>query len=112
MSLPAYETLKQSATIGRVRLSPSAISLHHQGPAAHDDLWLPVKDADGAVQLQNCSTGHVLRLNPSDVASVALEEAAPRDGLVHLRVALRRRLWLRGRQAGWLKRPARSCWFS
>ena len=105
MPATAYETLQQNANIGRVRLSPSAISFHSNGPAAHDDQWMPTVGEDGVVQLQNCSTGHFWRLTPFDVAGVAPDLAAPRDGLVHLRVVLRGRLGLQGPRAGWLTRP-------
>lgn len=108
MPATAYEALKQSANIGRIRLSPSAISLHPYGPAAHDDVWLPSVREDGAVELQNCSTGHLCWLAPSDVVNVTPDSSAPTDGLVHLKVTLRRRLWLRGRSAGWLGRPRAS----
>lgn len=105
MSATAYESLQQNANIGRVRLSPSAISFHPDGPAAHDDQWMPTVCEDGVVQLQNCSTGHFWRLAPSDVASVAPDLTAPKDGLVHLRVTLRGRLGLQGPRAGWVTRP-------
>lgn len=105
MSTTAYETLQQNANVGRVRLRPSAISFHPDGPAAHDDLWLPTVDAEGVVQLQNCSTGHFWRLAPSEIASVTPDLTAPQDGLVHLRVTLRGRLGLQGLRAGWVTRP-------
>lgn len=104
MSATAYETLQQNANIGRVRLSPSAISFHPSGPAAHDDQWLLTVDVGGVVQLQNCSTGHVRRLKPSDVVGVTPDEAAPKDGLAHLVVKLRGRLGLQGLRAGWVAR--------
>lgn len=110
MPATAYETLQQSANIGRVRLSPSAVSFHPDGPAAHDDLWVPTVGEDGIVQLQNCSTAHFWRLAPSDVVSVAPDAAAPQDGLVHLRATLRGRLGLQGPRAGWLRRSHASRW--
>lgn len=104
MSTTAYQTLQQNASIGRVRLTPSAISFHPDGPAAHDDQWLPTVCEDGVVQLQNCSTGHFWRLAPSDVVSVVPDSAARQDGLVHLRVVLRGQLGLQGVRAGWVPR--------
>lgn len=108
MPATAYELLQQSANKGRVRLSPSAISFHPSKPAAHGDQWIPTVGDGGTVQLNSCSTGHFWRLAPSDVLHVEADPAAPSDGLVHLRVTLRRRLWLQGPRAGWL--PRRAAW--
>jgi hypothetical protein len=89
MTEAPYETLKQNANVGRVRLTPYVISFYPDGPAAHDDQWLPTEDAEDALQLQNCSTGHVWQLASSDVANVVPDLAATNDGLVNLRAVLR-----------------------
>lgn len=102
MQTNAYQSLQQLANVGRVRLAPSAISLHPDGPAAHDDMWPPTLTADGSVRLQNCSTGHLRDLTEEDVIAVVPYAQATVDGLKHVRVTLRRRLGMRGVWAGWL----------
>ena len=102
MMTNAYQSLRRTANIGRVRLVPSAISLHPDGPAAHDDVWLPILNADGTVKLENGATGHFFHLTPADVVAVEPDPRVPHDGLVHLRVTLRGRLGLQGLEAGWL----------
>lgn len=101
-TMSAYQRLQLHANIGRVRLTPSALSLHPQGPGAHDDLWLPTLNADGSVRLQNCSTGHLFDLTERDVADIWADLDAPAGELKYLRVTLRRRLAMRGTWAGWL----------
>ena len=107
MPASAYQMLQQNANRGRVRLVHSAISLHPDGPAAHDDVWLPTLNADGSVRLHNSSTGHFVDPTPADVVTVTADTQAPHDGLSHLRVTLRRRLWLRRAEVGWLPRGRR-----
>lgn len=99
--LHPYQSLQACADVGRAKLAPSAVSLHPGGPALHDDTWLVSLNADRAVRLHNISTGHFLDLAPSDVVAVKPDLHAPREGLRHLRVTLRRQIWLRGVDAGW-----------
>jgi hypothetical protein len=102
MTTNAYQALQQLANIGRVRLAPSAISLHPDGPSVHEDMWMVTLNADGSVRLRNCTTGHCRDLIADDVVAVVHDTGTPHDGLKHVRVTLRRRLGLRGNWAGWL----------
>ena len=102
MTMNDYQVLQQNANVGRVRLTPSAISLHPKGPARHDDTWLVTVNPDHSVRLHNGSTGHFLDLAPADVVAVRPDLDAPLEGLRHVRVTLRCRLGLLGAEAGWL----------
>lgn len=100
-TMTPYELLQQAGSAARFRLAESAISLHPRGPALHDDLWW-ITAGNGTVRMHNTSTQHFKDIQPSDVLSVEPDPHAPRDGLVHLRVRLAQRLWLRGADAGWI----------
>lgn len=102
MTTNAYQSLQQLANVGRVRLTPSAISLHPDRHAAYNDTWLPALGAGGLVRLHNCSTGHFCDLTSADVLAVVPDTQAPQDGLRHVKVTLRRPLGMRGAWAGWL----------
>lgn len=102
-----YELLQQAGSAARFYLEQSAISLRPEGLSLHDDLWHGTVAENGTVRMHNTSTQHFKDIQPSDVLSVEPDPYAPQDGLVHLRVRLARRLWLRGADAGWVPRGRR-----
>lgn len=102
MTTNAYQTLQQYLNRGRARLAPSAISMHPDGPAAHDDVWLPTLNTGSSIRLHNTTTGHFVDVAPADVIDVEPDAHAVENGLVHMRVTLRNRLGLRGWEACWL----------
>lgn len=106
MPTTAFEFLQQHGNGARVHLVQSAVSLHPRpwGPLRHDDLWWIEVTPEGIVRLHNTSTGHAKELTPSDVLSAEVDPHAPHDGVLHLRVHLARQLWLRGVNAGWVRR--------
>lgn len=106
-TMTPFELLQRAGSAARFHLAHSAISLHPRGPALHDDLWWITAPENSTVRMHNSSTQHFKDIRPSDVLSVEPDPHAPHDGLVHLRVRLARRLWMRGADVGWVPRSRR-----
>ena len=102
MALHDFEVLRQNVNVGRVRLSPSAISFDPDRRRERHHTWLLTLNTDGTVRIHNGSTGHFKDLGALDVLLAEPDDRAPRDGLNHLRVTLRRGLKLQGNKADWV----------
>lgn len=102
MALREFQLLQENVNIGRVRLTQSAISFGPEGSTARSDTWLLTRNEDGTLRMHNTATGHFKDVRASDVLYVQADDRAPGDGLRHIKVALRRRLGLRGYRAEWL----------
>src|SRR5262249_22076738 len=67
---------------------------------SHDDEWMVSRISDSAVRVSNLNTGHGVDVDLSDVLVVQWDAASNPWGLKYGTLRLRKRIWLRGAQAG------------
>ena len=65
-------------------------------------------DSDGTLRMDNCTTGHYIYPKQGDLLDVMADDWAPRDGLVHMCLSMRRTPVLCGPEVRWQWRRWRS----